>query len=105
MTSAQPLKDAFRKVGKPSKRGADLALGSKRQDKGVILYPASFTLVLHADCSESDARTGRIIIATCSGARDALLTFSWLSDKIGKERIMMAGLIGRAYLPFRSTRP
>src|SRR3977135_2797626 len=93
MTSAQPLKDAFGKW-ENLKRVLISLLGATA-GQGVVWYTGQFYALFYMQTVlKINTRTANIIIAIALLIGMPLFTlFGWLSDKIGRKKIMMAGCL------------
>src|SRR6266403_881805 len=93
MTSAQPLKDAFGKWDN-LKRVLISLLGATA-GQGVVWYTGQFYALFYMQTVlKINTRTANIIIAIALLIGMPLFTlFGWLSDKIGRKKIMMAGCL------------
>jgi MFS family permease len=93
MTSAQPLKDAFGKW-ENLKRVLISLLGATA-GQGVVWYTGQFYALFYMQTVlKVNTRTASIIIAIALLIGMPLFTlFGWLSDKIGRKKIMMAGCL------------
>jgi len=98
MTSAQPLKDAFGKW-ENLKRVLISLLGATA-GQGVVWYTGQFYALFYMQTVlKVNARTASIIIAIALVLGMPLFTFfGWLSDKIGRKRIMILEPDRRAHL-------
>jgi len=88
LTSTQPLKDAFTKLGE-SETGSDFRLFGATAGQGVVWYTGQFYALFYiADDSESEcSRQPNIVVAIGTAARDALsfTVVGALSDRIGRK--------------------
>ena len=93
MTSAQPLKDAFGKW-ENLKRVLISLLGATA-GQGVVWYTGQFYALFYMQTVlKINTRTANIIIAIALLIGMPLFTlFGWLSDKVGRKKIMMAGCL------------
>src|SRR6201997_5050340 len=93
MTSVQPLKDAFGKW--ENLKRVLISLFGATAGQGVVWYTGQFYALFYMQTVlKVNTRTASIIIAVALVLGMPLFTFfGWLSDKIGRKRIMMAGCL------------
>jgi MFS family permease len=93
MSSMQPLKDAF--TNWPNAKQVLISLLGATAGQGVVWYTGQFYALFYLQTIlKVDARSANIIIATALFFGMPMFTlFGWLSDKIGRKWIMMAGCL------------
>src|SRR5438270_1067669 len=93
MTSAQPLKDAFTQW--PNLKQVLISLFGATAGQGVVWYTGQFfALFFMTAILKVPARDANIVIAKALLLGMPLFVlFGWLSDKIGRKKIIMAGLL------------
>jgi len=91
--SIQPLKDAFTKW--PNLKQVLISLFGATAGQGVVWYTGQFYALFYMQSIlKVNTRTVNYIIVVALALGMPLFTFfGWLSDKIGRKRIMMAGLL------------
>ncbi len=92
-TSTNPLKESFR--NKANFKMVLLALFGAVMGQGVIWYTGQFYAqsFLEAKCNLEFEQSRTIMLWAIAFATPFFLLFGWLSDKIGRKWIMMAGLL------------
>ena len=92
-TSVNPLKESFRKKG--NFKMVLLALFGAVMGQGVIWYTGQFYAqnFLETKCNIEFEQSRTIMLWAIAGATPFFLFFGWLSDKIGRKWIMMAGML------------
>jgi len=92
-TSASPLKESFR--NKANFKMVLLALFGAVMGQGVIWYTGQFYAqsFLENTCKLEFEQSRTIMLWAIAFATPFFLLFGWLSDKIGRKWIMMAGLL------------
>src|SRR5690606_27747168 len=92
-TSANPLRESFRK--KDNFKLVLLALFGAVMGQGVIWYTGQFyaQTFLENKCNIEFEQSRTIMLWAIAGATPFFLFFGWLSDKIGRKWIMMAGML------------
>ena len=92
-TSVNPLKESFRHKG--NFKMVLLALFGAVMGQGVIWYTGQFYAqnFLETKCNIEFEQSRTIILWAIAFATPFFLFFGWLSDKIGRKWIMMAGLL------------
>lgn len=92
-TSANPLKESFR--NKTNFKMVLLALFGAVMGQGVIWYTGQFYAqsFLETKCAIEFEQSRTIMLWGIAFATPFFLFFGWLSDKIGRKWIMMAGLL------------
>jgi MFS family permease len=92
-TSTNPLKESFRR--KTNFKMVLLALFGAVMGQGVIWYTGQFYAqrFLETDCSLEFEQSRTIMLWGIAFATPFFLFFGWLSDKVGRKWIMMAGLL------------
>lgn len=92
-TSANPLKESFR--NKANFKMVLLALFGAVMGQGVIWYTGQFYAqsFLENTCKLEFEQSRTIMLWAIAFATPFFLLFGWLSDKIGRKWIMMAGLL------------
>lgn len=92
-TSTNPLKESF--VHKANLKMVLLALFGATMGQGVIWYTGQFYAqsFLENVCKIEFEQSRTIIIWAIVFATPFFVLFGWLSDKIGRKRIMMAGML------------
>src|SRR5947207_5455970 len=93
MTSAQPLKEAFTQWG--NLKRVLISLFGATAGQGVVWYTGQFYALFYMQTIlKVNPRTANIIVATALFFGMPMFTlFGWLSDKIGRKKIMMAGCL------------
>src|SRR3979411_88340 len=93
MTSAQPLKEAFAKW--ENAKRLLISLFGATAGQGVVWYTGQFYALFYLQTIlKVNPRTANIIVAVALLLGMPLFTlFGWLSDKIGRKKIMMAGCL------------
>ena len=93
MSSIQPLKDAF--ANWPNAKQVLVSLLGATAGQGVVWYTGQFYALFYMQTIlKVDARSANIIVATALLFGMPMFTlFGWLSDKIGRKWIMMAGCL------------
>src|SRR6266853_1957342 len=93
MTSTQPLKDAFTQW--PNLKQVLISLFGATAGQGVVWYTGQFfALFFMTAILKVPARDANIVIAKALLLGMPLFVlFGWLSDKIGRKKIIMAGLL------------
>jgi MFS family permease len=93
MTSAQPLKEAF--TVWPNLKQVLISLFGATAGQGVVWYTGQFfALFFMTAILKVPARDANIVIAKALLLGMPLFVlFGWLSDKIGRKKIIMAGLL------------
>ena len=91
-TSTNPLKESFRK--KANFKMVLLALFGAVMGQGVIWYTGQFYAqnFLETKCNLEFEQSRTIMLWAIAFATPFFLLFGWLSDKIGRKWIMMAGM-------------
>jgi MFS family permease len=104
-TSVNPLKESFRH--KANFRMVLLALFGAVMGQGVIWYTGQFYAqnFLETKCFIEFEQSRTIMLWAIALATPFFLLFGWLSDKVGRKWIMMAGMLGGIlfYRPIFST--
>lgn len=92
-TSANPLKESFRK--KANFKMVLLALFGAVMGQGVIWYTGQFYAqsFLENSCKLDFEQSRTIMLWSIALATPFFVFFGWLSDKIGRKWIMMAGML------------
>ena len=92
-TSVNPLKESFRHKG--NFKMVLLALFGAVMGQGVIWYTGQFYAqnFLETKCNIEFEQSRTIMLWAIAGATPFFLFFGWLSDKIGRKWIMMAGML------------
>ncbi len=93
-TSASPLKESFRR--KANFKMVLLALFGAVMGQGVIWYTGQFYAqnFLETKCHIDFTQSRTIMLWAIAFATPFFIVFGWLSDKIGRKWIMMAGMLG-----------
>jgi MFS family permease len=93
MTSAQPLKDAFTQW--PNLKQVLISLLGATAGQGVVWYTGQFfALFFMTTILKVPSRDANIIVAKALLLGMPLFVFfGWLSDRVGRKRIIMAGLL------------
>lgn len=93
-TSAKPLRESFRY--KANFKMVLLALFGAVMGQGVIWYTGQFYAqsFLETRCHLDFTQSRTIMLWAIAFATPFFILFGWLSDKIGRKWIMMAGLLG-----------
>ncbi len=93
MTSAQPLKDAFTQW--PNLKQVLISLLGATAGQGVVWYTGQFfALFFMTTILKVPSRDAHIIVAKALLLGMPLFVFfGWLSDRVGRKRIIMAGLL------------
>ncbi|MDP8978968.1 MAG: MHS family MFS transporter [Acidobacteriota bacterium] len=93
MTSAQPLKDAFTHWA--NLKLVLISLFGATAGQGVVWYTGQFYALFYMQSVlKVNVKTANIIVAVALLLGMPLFTFfGWLSDRIGRKRIMMAGCL------------
>lgn len=93
-TSTNPLKESFR--NKANFKMVLLALFGAVMGQGVIWYTGQFyaQTFLEKTCFLEFEQSRVIMLVAILFATPFFLVFGWLSDKIGRKWIMMAGMLG-----------
>ena len=91
--SKQPIRDSFGNW--PNAKIALIALFGAAAGQGVVWYTGQFyALFFLTTTLKLDWKTAYIIVATALALGTGLFVFfGWLSDKIGRKKIMMAGCL------------
>ena len=92
-TSVNPLKESFRK--KDNFKMVLLALFGAVMGQGVIWYTGQFYAqsFLETKCNIEFEQSRTIMLWAIAFATPFFLFFGWLSDKVGRKWIMMAGML------------
>lgn len=92
-TSANPLKESFRHIS--NFKMVLLALFGAVMGQGVIWYTGQFYAqnFLETKCNIEFEQSRTIMLWAIAFATPFFLFFGWLSDKIGRKWIMMAGML------------
>ncbi len=98
--SASPLKDSFTK--KPNLKLVLLALFGAVMGQGVVWYTGQFyaQTFIERTCSVEFVQTRYIILTAIALGTGFFILWGWLSDKVGRKWIMLAGM-GLAVLTYR----
>lgn len=93
-TSVNPLKESFRH--KANFKMVLLALFGAVMGQGVIWYTGQFYAqnFLETKCNIDFTQSRSIMLWAIAFATPFFIVFGWLSDKIGRKWIMMAGMLG-----------
>jgi MFS family permease len=93
MTSAQPLKEAFTKW--PNLKQVLISLFGATAGQGVVWYTGQFYALFYMQTIlKVQPRSANIIVAVALFFGMPMFTlFGWLSDKVGRKWIMMAGCL------------
>lgn len=93
-TSVNPLKESFRR--KANFKMVLLALFGAVMGQGVIWYTGQFyaQTFLEKSCFLSFEQSRVIMLIAIAFATPFFLVFGWLSDRVGRKWIMMAGMLG-----------
>jgi len=93
MSSAQPLKDAFTQW--PNLKLVLISLLGANAGQGVVWYTGQYYALFYLQTIiKVNPRTGYIIVAIAMLIGMPFFTlFGWLSDKIGRKKIIMAGCL------------
>ncbi len=93
-TSAKPLRESFRY--KANFKMVLLALFGAVMGQGVIWYTGQFYAqnFLETKCQIDFTQSRTIMLWAIAFATPFFIVFGWLSDKIGRKWIMMAGMLG-----------
>jgi len=93
MSSAQPLKDAFTQW--PNLKLVLISLLGATAGQGVVWYTGQYYALFYLQTIiKVNPRTGYIIVAIAMLIGMPFFTlFGWLSDKIGRKKIIMAGCL------------
>jgi len=93
-TSAKPLRESFRY--KTNFKMVLLALFGAVMGQGVIWYTGQFYAqsFLETKCHMDFTQSRTIMLWAIAFATPFFIVFGWLSDRIGRKWIMMAGLLG-----------
>jgi MFS family permease len=93
MTSAQPLKDAFTQW--PNAKQVLISLFGATAGQGVVWYTGQFfALFFMTTILRVPSRDANIIVAKALLlGMPFFVLFGWLSDRIGRKKIIMAGLL------------
>ncbi len=99
-TSKNPLKESFTK--KANLKMVLLALFGATAGQGVVWYTGQYYALsfMNKTCAIDSAQANQIIMIAIVLVTPFFLVFGWLSDKIGRKYIMMAGLLA-AILAYR----
>jgi MFS family permease len=91
--SSNPLKESFTK--KPNLKLVLLALFGAVMGQGVVWYTGQFyaQTFIERTCSVDFVQTRYIIVAAIILGTGFFILFGWLSDKVGRKWIMLAGLL------------
>jgi MFS family permease len=91
--SANPLKDSFTK--RANMKMVLLALFGATMGQGVVWYTGQFYALsfIEKTCSIEFVQARNIILIALAIATPAFVLFGWLSDKIGRKFIMLAGML------------
>jgi MFS family permease len=100
-TSVNPLKESFRH--KANFKMVLLALFGAVMGQGVVWYTGQFYAqrFLETDCKISFEQSRTIMLWAIALATPFFIFWGWLSDKIGRKWIMMAGMALRYLLTGR----
>ncbi|MFT4061604.1 MAG: MFS transporter [Edaphocola sp.] len=92
-TSANPLKESF--GNKYNLKFVLLALFGAAMGQGVVWYTGQFYALsfLQKTCNIESAQTDSLIAIALLMGTPFFIVFGWLSDKIGRKQIMMAGML------------
>lgn len=92
-TSANPLKESFRNKG--NFKMVLLALFGAVMGQGVVWYTGQFYAqsFLETKCNLEFGQSRTIMLWAIAFATPFFVVFGWLSDKIGRKWIMMAGML------------
>ena len=92
-SSVNPLKESF--GNKLNFKYVLLALFGATMGQGVVWYTGQFYAMsfINKVCSVSFDQTNQIIIISLLMATPFFVFFGWLSDRIGRKMIMMAGML------------
>ena len=103
MASAAPIKEAFTKW--PNLKQVLISLFGATAGQGVVWYTGQFfALFFMTTILKVPARDAQIIVAKALLIGMPLFVlFGWLSDKIGRKKIIMAGLLLAAELSHPGT--
>jgi MFS family permease len=105
MSSAQPLKDAF--TNWPNLKQVLISLFGATAGQGVVWYTGQFYALFYMQTIlKANPRTANMIVAIALFFGMPMFTlFGWLSDRIGRKRIMMAGCLFAviSYFPIYQT--
>jgi MFS family permease len=93
MTSTQPLKEAF--TNRENLKRVLISLFGATAGQGVVWYTGQFYALFYLQTIlKVNPRTANIIVAVALLLGLPLFTlFGWLSDRIGRKKIMMAGCL------------
>ncbi len=93
-TSVNPLKESFRR--RSNFKMVLLALFGAVMGQGVIWYTGQFYAqnFLETKCQIDFTQSRTIMLWAIAFATPFFIVFGWLSDKIGRKWIMMAGMLG-----------
>lgn len=101
MTSARPLKEAFTQW--PNLKRVLISLFGATAGQGVVWYTGQFYALfyLQAILNVHDTSANYIVATALLFGMPLFVVFGWLSDRIGRKRIMMAGclLAAVSYIP------
>jgi MFS family permease len=91
--STNPLKDSFTK--RANMKMVLLALFGATMGQGVVWYTGQFYALsfIEKTCSIEFVQARNIILVSLAIATPAFIFFGWLSDKIGRKFIMLAGML------------
>ena len=101
MTSARPLKEAFTQWG--NLKQVLVSLFGATAGQGVVWYTGQFYALFYLQTilNVHDTSANYIVATALLLGMPFFIVFGWLSDRIGRKRIMMAGclLAALSYLP------
>lgn len=91
--SANPLKESFTK--RANMKMVLLALFGATMGQGVVWYTGQFYALsfIEKTCSLEFVQARNIILIALAIATPAFVFFGWLSDKVGRKYIMLAGML------------